>query len=384
MTPAITRVDYGDHGDRGVTIAWSDGSDPAMFHHIWLRDNCACSVCRHPHTWERTLDTHSLDLDVRPDSVHQHDNGLHVRWNDGHDSIYAAAWLHEHRYGIAGAGTGLPLQIPWDASLQNALPQVDHGDVMGDDAGLLRFVEQVWTHGVSFVRGVPVTDEALPALARRVGHLRETNFGVDWHVVAMIEPNNVAYTSIELQPHTDLPNRECPPGFQFLHCLVADAPGGDSTLVDGFWVAEQIRRDDPGTFEVLVTVPVPYRFHDAEHDLRWSAPVITLGSNGEPREVRFHTALTAPLDVAANLVEPLYRAMRVFDRWCRSTVARVTSHLEPGDVMVFHNRRVLHGRAAFDPSGGRRHLHGAYVDADELASRLRMLRYGGCFPTTPT
>jgi len=149
-------------------------------------------------------------------------------------------------------------------------------------------------------------------------------------------------------------------------------------------VAEQIRRDDPGTFEVLVTVPVPYRFHDAEHDLRWSAPVITLGSNGEPREVRFHTALTAPLDVAANLVEPLYRAMRVFDRWCRSTVARVTSHLEPGDVMVFHNRRVLHGRAAFDPSGGRRHLHGAYVDADELASRLRMLRYGGCFPTTPT
>jgi gamma-butyrobetaine dioxygenase len=68
--------------------------------------------------------------------------------------------------------------------------------------------------------------------------------------------------------------------------------------------------------------------------------------------------------------------MRVFDRWCRSPTARVTSHLEPGDVMVFHNRRVLHGRAAFDPRRGRRHLHGVYVDVDEWASRLRMLRAG--------
>jgi gamma-butyrobetaine dioxygenase len=373
VTPAITVV---GHIDRGITVAWSDGSDPAMFHHIWLRDNCACSVCRHPQTAERTLDTHSLDPDVRPRRV-QHDEGaLHVRWNDGHASTFSADWLHEHRYGIPGAGDDLPLQILWDSSVQGALPQIEHGDVVRDGVGLLRFVEQAWTHGVSFVRGAPLTDEMLPALARRVGHLRETNFGVDWHVVAMVEPNNVAYTSIELQPHTDLPNRECPPGFQFLHCLVAEAPGGDSTLVDGFWVAEQIRRDDPAAFELLTTVPVPYRFHDAEHDLRWSAPVIGLGTKGELREVRFHTALAAPLDVAPDLVEPLYRAMRVFDRWCRSPTARVTSHLEPGDVMVFHNRRVLHGRAAFDPRRGRRHLHGVYVDVDEWASRLRMLRAG--------
>lgn len=373
MRPAIAEVGY---VDRGLTVGWSDGSDPATFHHIWLRDNCACSLCRHPQTWERTLDTHSLDLDVTPRDMRHDDQALHVRWSDGHDSTFPAAWLHEHRYGVSDAGADLPLQVPWDASLQNALPQIDHGDVMRDGAGLLRFVEQVWTHGVSFVRGTPITDEALPALARRVGHLRETNFGVDWHIVAVIEPNNVAFTSMELQPHTDLPNRECPPGFQFLHCLVAGAPGGDSTLVDGFWVAEQIRRDDPAAFELLIAVPVPFRFHDAEHDLRWRAPVIGLGSKGELREVRYHTALTAPLDVAPDLVEPLYRAMRVFDGWCRSTTARVTAHLEPGDVMVFHNRRVLHGRTAFDPSGGQRHLHGVYVDVDEWASRLRMLRRG--------
>jgi len=36
-------------------------------------------------------------------------------------------------------------------------------------------------------------------------------------------------------------------------------------------------------------------------------------------------------------------------------------------------RRVLHGRAAFDPSTGRRHLQGCYVDRDQLLSRIRVL-----------
>jgi gamma-butyrobetaine dioxygenase len=371
VTPSIVTV---DPSDGGVTIGWADGSQPAMFHHIWLRDNCACAVCRHPHTWERTLDTSALDPEIGPTSVHHEGDSLHVRWSDGHRSTFTAGWLHDHRYGVTDARDDLPAHVHWNASLQEHLPQIDHGDVMRDDHGLLRFVEQLWTYGITFVRGAPTTDETLPALARRVGHLRETNFGVDWHVVAMVEPNNVAYTSIELQAHTDLPNRETPPGVQFLHCLVAEAPGGDSTLVDGFWVAEQIRRDDPATYELLTSVPVPYRFHDEQHDLRWSAPVIGLGASGQLREVRFHTALRAPLDVAPALVGPMYRAMRVFDGWCRNPAARITSHLRPGDVMVFHNRRVLHGRTAFDPAGGRRQLHGLYVDVDEWTSRLRMLR----------
>jgi hypothetical protein len=49
------------------------------------------------------------------------------------------------------------------------------------------------------------------------------------------------------------------------------------------------------------------------------------------------------------------------------------SRLEPGDAWVFDNRRMLHARTAFDPSTGRRHLQGCYVDRDELLSRIRIL-----------
>ncbi len=214
-------------------------------------------------------------------------------------------------------------------------------------------------------------------LARRVGHIRETNFGPDFHVEAMLDPNNVAYTSVELRPHVDLVNHEHPPGIQFLHCLVADAPGGESTLADGFWIADRLRDEAPQDFRLLCEVPIPYRFHDDDNDLRFETPVIGLGADGAYREIRFHNALMAPLAVPPAMVEPIYAALRRFDAIARSEAAQVVVRLQPGDVMVFHNRRVLHGRKAFDPGGGYRHLFGLYVDAPEWRSRMRVLRRRG-------
>ena len=42
-------------------------------------------------------------------------------------------------------------------------------------------------------------------------------------------------------------------------------------------------------------------------------------------------------------------------------------------MIAFDNRRVLHGRNAFNPNSGRRHLQGTYLDLDLLESRLRVL-----------
>ena len=207
----------------------------------------------------------------------------------------------------------LPVQRHWGAEMAAAPPEFEHAAVVADDGELLRFLDAVWTTGLAFVRGVPTNEDALRSLAERVGHVRETNFGRDFHVEAMVEPNNVAYTSVELRPHTDLPNRECPPGIQFLHCWVSDAPGGDSILVDGFWVADRIRDEDPEAFRLLCEVPIPYRFHDDSHDLRFAAPVISRRDDGTYREIRFHNALMDPLELPLGLIEPTYAALRRFD-----------------------------------------------------------------------
>jgi gamma-butyrobetaine dioxygenase len=48
--------------------------------------------------------------------------------------------------------------------------------------------------------------------------------------------------------------------------------------------------------------------------------------------------------------------------------------LGEGQMVVFDNRRVLHGRRAFDPATGKRRLRGCYVDRSEFTSRLRVLQ----------
>jgi gamma-butyrobetaine dioxygenase len=361
---------------RTVSLVFGDGHRSEV-HPFWLRDNCECGECVHPQTRERLLDTFALDPDVAPTSIDADDHEMRVVWSDGHRSTYALAHLRRFCPCSTCVAPDDPPRRHWGAEMAGRLPEVEYGAVMTTDEALLRFVEAVWIDGVAFVRDAPTNEDALRALARRVAHIRETNFGPDFHVEAMVDPNNVAYTSVELRPHVDLVNHEHPPGMQFLHCLVADAPGGESTLVDGFWIADRLKAEAPDDFRLLCDVPIPYRFHDVDNDLRFTAPVIGLGPDGAYREIRFHNALMAPLTVPLAMVEPTYAALRRFDAIARSDAAQVVVRLRPGDVMVFHNRRVLHGRRAFDPGGGYRHLFGLYVDAPEWRSRMRVLRRGG-------
>jgi gamma-butyrobetaine dioxygenase len=49
-----------------------------------------------------------------------------------------------------------------------------------------------------------------------------------------------------------------------------------------------------------------------------------------------------------------------------------------GEIAVFDNRRVLHSRHAFSEGAGeggrRRHLQGAYVEWEDVNSKIRVLR----------
>ncbi len=176
-----------------------------------------------------------------------------------------------------------------------------------------------------------------------------------------------------MKAHCDLPNREMPPGIQFLHCHRADAEGGDSLLVDGFAAAERLRAEAPEDFERLTRTPVPFRFVDADWDIRWRAPTIALDADGDLAEVRYHDALTAPMDAPFEEMPALYAALRRFTAILRDPALELRLRLGPGDMIAFHNRRVLHGRGAFDPTTGGRKLEGCYVDCDDAWSRLRVL-----------
>ena len=74
-----------------------------------------------------------------------------------------------------------------------------------------------------------------------------------------------------------------------------------------------------------------------------------------------------------------YRAYSEFRTLLLGDAFRVDLTLRAGDVMIMNNRRILHGRTAFNPTG-ERHLRGAYCDFDGIASKARALSAAAVTP----
>jgi gamma-butyrobetaine dioxygenase len=164
------------------------------------------------------------------------------------------------------------------------------------------------------------------------------------------------------------------PTIQLLHCLINETTGGLSTLVDGLAVAEALKVRDPAAFEVLTTTPVRFRFRDKDTELVASAPPIELDVTGAVRGIHLSPRLDfVPLMPREALAE-YYRARRVFDLMMRDREFEIRFLLNAGDLVMFDNVRLLHGRTSFNPDEGLRHLQGCYIDIDGPRSIYRVLR----------
>lgn len=350
-----------------VSLTWADGTQ-AHFPLIWLRDNCACTACRHAITRER-LYVPLTPITAAPEAK-LHDGNLVLSWQDGHVSTFDAGWLHQRRPGQEPAPI-IPARRPWAADY--APRHVEHADFVGSKAGERAWLEALLRDGLVLLDAGPLADEEVSRLAERIGPMRPTNFGARFDVRSKPNPNNAAYTAIGLALHTDLPNWRQPPDIQLLYCLENEAEGGESIFADGFAAAESLRQQDPEAFRILSETPIDFRFQDEEQDISTRAPVLTLDHDGHMIEVRFNNWIRDSLRLPAHAIDAWYAAYRQFWQLLHSPEHQLDFALAPGQMIAFDNRRVLHGRRAFDPSTGRRHLQGTYLDLDMCESRLRVL-----------
>ena len=242
---------------RAITLAWSDGKR-GEFPFAWLRDNCPCALCRHPGSGQRLLEPAAIPLDVRPSELRFEHDCLQVAWApDRHASAYAGSWLRRRARTPAREGPRL-----WDASIAAELPLAEHAAVVNDPQQLRRWLESVDSLGFGLLSGVPVESGEVAAVAELFGHVRVTNYGRVFDVRSVVEPANLAYTPLGLGPHTDNPYRDPVPSLQLLHCLSSSAEGGESTLVDGFCVAEVLRAGQAADFALLAGHNVTFAYRD--------------------------------------------------------------------------------------------------------------------------
>jgi gamma-butyrobetaine dioxygenase len=357
----------------GLQLRRDDGG-VMKIHPLWLRERADGPEQMDATNGQRLYDPADLPADLAVVAATERAPSLWtLRFSDGFTAEYSAARLLAEA-GQNAADTGLPPRVAWTGALA-PLPILPWPPNPGD-AALLRMAETFLRYGFVILRGVPGNDGAVLDVASRFGWVRDTNFGKMFNVRSEPRPEDLAYTGLPLDPHTDNPYRDPVPGVQLLHCLTNRTTGGFSTVVDGLTVAEALRDRDPVAYGLLAKTPVRFVYTYQRTELVDYAPLIEHDSSGAIVGLR----VSPKLEFVPLLPEPelaaFYRARRLLDRMLRDEEFSIRFLLGDGDLMMFDNRRVLHGRTGFDPQEGLRHLQGCYIDIDGPRSLYRVLRRG--------
>ncbi len=358
--------------DGFVSLTWNDGTEFEAYS-LWLAEN-AEGYGLEPFVRESTLEpTHLPTADALRSAAVDADGALLLEWPDRPTVRVHPGWLRHVADGRHLPESPLPPVTIWTADDFTEPPTIDGSTILHDDDALEQWLTTLVRFGVCRLTGTPTDPDHLARLLARVGPIRDTNFGPVWSVRADPTPESTANTGLDLGQHTDLPTRETPPGFQFLHCIENTVDGGWSRLSDGIAVTEAIRTEHPAAYDALTNLEWVFMNRSPVAEHRWIGPIIDGGSHRRPLTLRaFYPVRSAPHMPVADIPRA-YAALRVFAEVARDPRFQIRSPFRPGDLVGFDNRRVLHGRDAFE-GGGARHLRGCYADHDDLYSRLRVLR----------
>ena len=347
-----------------LEVTWLEGP-VSRLPYLWLRDNCGCGECRVAQTSEKRFMLTQVPVNIRPAAALLQGDELVLEWPGGHETRYSGSAIR------ALEARPSTTWKPWDARFSP--PRFDCRRFLDDDASAAAALTAFLESGAFILTGAGATPGTLETLSPRLGPLREMVFGRIHDVKVDPGGYNVAHTAMELPPHNDFASCSWPPSVQALHMLVNGASGGKTVIVDGWRVAESLRKARPEYFDILCRVPVPFRMFDENTETRAAAPIIQLDSGGAVRAFRFSNQLMQRIPPNLPGLVTFYHAYHELCRRVTSHSAGATFRLEGGQVLVTAGHRVLHGRKAF-AADGRRHLQDAYFEHDSARNHLLVLQ----------
>ena len=356
-------------GPRSLHIHWDDGH-VSTFHYVFLRDNSPQSRDDHG---QRFHDASDIQVDVHPWSVKiLDDGGLEILWAHAeHRSYYSATWLRSYCYStpfqtltsFKGSGTRTSQPELWTGRVVNKhMLTVSFDELMGNSFRKRNWIELLLDFGVSILRGVGTNPIDIEKAVTFLGNIRETHYGrvFDFKLATPSE-KEVCPERIR-SVNSAMPYCDPVPLWQSLHCLSSKGQEGDCIFVDGYFVSGLLRRKYPGMFLLLSAFPVPFMWFDSQHDLFMERPVITTNFRGEVTSVHFDHRSSGPFHVPKDQMESYYEAYRTFASLLNDPNHQVRFTLEPGEVVVIDNSRIL--RNSFGLNELRNgQFQGCYIDS---------------------
>ncbi|NRB19582.1 MAG: TauD/TfdA family dioxygenase [Rhodobacteraceae bacterium] len=371
----LVNVTVEDQGNRiGVT---SGSGTRALVSARVLRFACDCDLCGDVKSGKRWLPPDMVPVGTMAETVFMSDpQTVSLTWADGHVSVYPLWQLQS--LAVTAVTPMRPARFrakPWDASLAERIVRVDCAAALSEDAPLFTALEALRDDGIVMLTDVPHEPEDTLAIASRFGPVRETSYGRVFDLISKPNSRVAGETSRAQLAHTDEPFRYAPPGFIMFHAIKTAAEGGGtSIMVDGFKVAQRLKETRPEAFDLLTRAGVTHRrLHEGEVHFETEAHVISLDSEGAVTGIRFNDRCLVLQPGDARETEQLLDALGSFSVLLKDESMQFRHQLVPGELLIFDNGRILHGRTEFDQSIGVRHLRSCNLDRDAVHSAFRTL-----------
>ncbi|KAL2860932.1 putative Gamma-butyrobetaine hydroxylase subfamily [Aspergillus lucknowensis] len=375
------------------TLTLETNGRPCELSFIRLRDGCKCPLCVDVHSKQRKFRFSDIPLDIKANSFQWDGKSLALTWNKdvpgfkaSHVTRYDAKELHyafdrgyKDSVGLERHRTG------WNKDSMKSLQHwISYEDYMHDNDKFAIAMRFLATLGLVFVKGIPDSREMVEKIATRMGPVRDSFYGRTWDVRTVPQARNVAYTNQFLGFHMDLMYMNDPPGFQLLHCLRNSCDGGESLFADTFRIAAVMKTNNRHYFDILANTSLTYEYQHKDNSYQNTWPVFEARPTTNPLNTVTHVNYSPPFqgfrqpEPGAKLSIPREQeelaALSHFARLLESEQNIFELKLQPGECVIFENRRVVHARRQFNTTSGERWLAGAYVDEDAVLSRFQVLK----------
>lgn len=338
------------------------------FHYIWLRENCPS--CRYTAPLQQLYDPKISDRPENPQplSVELNEENLIIDWDETppHRSTFSLGWLVENAYDPQPKLES-DAYFLWDQKrLKLQSPTTFDVNKINDDA----WMDQLFSLGFVVLENIP--PDGLESFLSSIGPIYNVDYGKIFTLQSgvMNKDSNPRRDGCALPVHNDLSYWGGHHLAQFLYCIENDTKGGESTLVDGFRVAQDFRQDYPDYFQKLVETPVQFWLIDHEHHYHFckTASILECDNTGKLNTVRFSHRNCRP-HLPFEQLEYYYQAYNSFYSYLKNPDYQYQFRLNPHNCILFQNFRILHGRTAFNPDTGTRKLNSGYLDWNFFVGR---------------
>ena len=350
-----------------INILFSNNKED-NFLNIWLRDHARDEDSWDHRSNQRKIYTAKLDPKLYIKKAILKDNGksVDILWSDLKKPInYTSNFFLENSKQSQKINNNINI---WDKKDIGEEIYTDFQNTITND-GFKEFLEKLYKFGFVVIQNCKTEMSSVEKIAKKIGYVRESIFGGLWSFESNNDMADSAYTQNELRPHTDSTYSNDAPGLQLLLCCHYEATGGESIMVDGFKIAEKIYKENRDLYTLLSEIEVTGQYIGDGVFLEAKRPIFKLNSNKELVQVSFNNYDRAAFRMDDEKTLKFYDAIREFDLIANNREYQWRHILKPGELLIFNNWRILHGRGSFK---GDRKMSGCYINKEDFDSSCRM------------